>query len=140
MKILISACLLGQKCRYDGNANTHPAVCALADTHQLIAVCPEQLGGLPTPRPPAEIQADGHVRTQAGVDVTAAFALGAAQAVQLAQQHGCTHAILKAKSPSCGCGQIYDGTFSRTLIAGNGKAAAALLAIGVTVKNEGDVS
>ena len=94
------------------------------------------LGGLPTPRPPAERQPDGRVVTREGVDVTAEYRSGAEQALTLAQKHGCTCAVLKERSPSCGRGIIYDGTFSRTLVPGSGVAAQLLETQGIPVYGE----
>ena len=94
--------------------------------HTLIPVCPEILGGLPTPRPPAERLPDGRVVTREGKDVTAEYRSGAEQALALARKQGCVLAVLKERSPSCGRGRLYDGTFSRTLIPGSGVAAQLL--------------
>ena len=96
-------------------------------------MCPEQLGGLPTPRVPAEIQPDGRVVDAAGTDRTAAFEAGAREVLRIAQERGCTRAILKEKSPSCGVHLVYDGTFSGALVPGMGKAAALLAASGIDV-------
>lgn len=138
MKILVSTCLLGVPCRYDGKETLHQGVCSLAENHFLVPICPEQLGGLPTPRQPAEILHD-RVATKDGVDVTHAFVKGAALAVFLAHRLGCTHAILKQNSPSCGSGQIYDGTFSGRRIDGEGITAKALKTAGVAVFDENSV-
>ena len=119
MNILISACLLGCACRYDGKSKTHPAVELLRKKHTLIPVCPEIYGGLPTPRPPSEIVGD-RVQNSAGADVTDAYRRGAAEALRLAGLFGCKVALLKAKSPSCGKGLIYDGTFTGNKIPGDG--------------------
>lgn len=135
MKILVSACLLGVACKYSGGDNACPAVLALAGRHTLIPVCPEVYGGLPTPRPPAERQGD-RVVTEQGEDVTAQYQKGAQAAVLLAKLTGCEAAVLKKNSPSCGCGQIYDGTFTHTLTAGSGLTAEALLAAGIPMYNE----
>ena len=114
MNILISACLLGLPCRYDSTGKGWEGVAALAAAgHHLVPVCPEQLGGLPTPRPPAERVGEA-VRTQAGADVTEAYHRGAEGAVALARQLDCPCAVLKARSPSCGSVAIYDGTFTCT--------------------------
>ena len=126
MRILISACLLGARCRYDGVSKLQPWISDLAERHILVPVCPEQLGGLPTPRPPAERLPDGRVVTREGKDVTAEYRSGAEQALALARKQGCALAVLKERSPSCGRGRIYDGTFSRTLIPGSGVAAQLL--------------
>ena len=137
--LLVSACLLGVRCNHRGEASPSPAVAALGDRYRLIPVCPETLGGLPTPRPAAEQQPDGTVRTAVGDDVTAAYRRGAEATVALAAGVGATEAVLKARSPSCGCHEVYDGTFSRTLVAGLGVAAAALAAAGITLRSEEDV-
>lgn len=113
---------------------------ALRATHRLVPVCPEVAGGLPTPRPPAERSSvDGRVRTAAGTDVTDAYERGAAHAVRLAAAVGATGAVLKARSPSCGCHLVYDGTFTRTRVEGEGVTAAALRRAGVDVVDEDDV-
>ena len=115
--ILVSACLLGLRCRYDGSAKADARVLALAKTRALIPVCPEQLGGLPTPRPPAE-RVESRVLAANGTDVSAEFARGAEETLRLAQLFGCKTAVLKARSPSCGNGEIYDGTFSGRITRG----------------------
>lgn len=138
MKLLISACLVGVCCRYDGAAKPHPLIEALAKKHTLIPVCPEQLGGLCTPRPPAERQGDA-VRTQAGVNVTAQYRKGAEESLKIYDAMGCEAAVLKERSPSCGCGVIYDGTFSGILTAGNGVTVELLIENGVTVYGESDI-
>ena len=140
MNVLISACLLGLACRYDGQSKTYSAVEALrkeADIH-LIPFCPEQGGGLATPRDPAERQGDA-VRTQSGRDVTKQYRRGAAMALELAKTFGCMTAVLKEKSPSCGSGRIYDGTFTRTLTAGEGVTAELLKKHGITVVGESQI-
>lgn len=118
MKI-VSACLVGIPCRWDATGKEHDAIRVLVNEGKAISVCPEQLGGLPTPRVPAE-QVGDRVVTQEGVDVTDAYTRGALKALHVAHLYGCTEAILKARSPACGCGQIYDGTFSQTLMQGDG--------------------
>ena len=138
MTILVSACLLGCPCRYDGAAKADSRVLALMERHTLIPVCPEVYGGLPTPRPPAERQGN-RVVTEQGDDVTDQYQNGAQAAVRLAGLTGCKAAVLKKNSPSCGCGQIYDGTFSCRLIAGDGVTAEALKAHGITIYGESDV-
>ena len=105
----------------------------------MIPVCPETVGGLPTPRIAAERQPDGRLLRSDGVDVTSAYERGAAQAVALARVTGASRAVLKARSPSCGCGQIYDGSFSRTLTTGDGVTAEALRAAGIDVVSEEDL-
>lgn len=141
MNILVSACLLGTPCRYDGTGKLEPALERLrTQGHTLVPVCPEVLGGLPTPRPPAERQSDGQVVTREGVDVTAEYRAGAERALELARAHGCTLAVLKERSPSCGRGQIYDGTFSRALIPGSGVTAQLLEEHGISVYGESQLS
>jgi uncharacterized protein YbbK (DUF523 family) len=135
----VSACLLGVACNHEAQANTSAAVVELRRDRRLIPVCPETAGGLPTPRPAAEIQPDGRVRTAAGDDVTDAYRRGAAQAVRLATAAGAAGAVLKARSPSCGCHEVYDGSFSRTRVAGEGVTARALREAGVPVWSEYDV-
>ena len=137
MRILISACLLGEPCRYDGLSKPLPdeTLDRLMRGHTLIPVCPEQLGGLPTPRTPSERQG-GRVVMRDGKDVTAAYQRGAQIACALAMQTGAEAAILKARSPSCGSGRIYDGTFSGTLADGDGVTAAAVKQLGIPVYTE----
>ncbi|MHB8464701.1 MAG: 2-thiouracil desulfurase family protein [Acidimicrobiales bacterium] len=137
--LLVSACLLGVRCNHRGEASPSAAVAALGDRYRLVAICPETAGGLPTPRPAAELQSDGSVQTAAGEDVTWAYRRGAEAAVALATTIGAREAVLKARSPSCGCAQVYDGTFSRTLRAGRGVTAEALERAGVTVRSEEDL-
>ena len=137
MKILISACLLGACCRYDGASKAHPLAALLAERHTLVPVCPEQLGGLPTPRPPAE-RRDGRVVTQSG-DVTEQYLRGAEETLKLCKLLGCEAAVLKERSPSCGRGQVYDGTFSGTLTAGDGVTAELLAAHGIPVYGESQI-
>ena len=134
--LLVSACLLGEPCRYDGSSQPCASVIALSSIHKLIPVCPELLGGLATPRPPAEIQPSGRVINKIGDDVTEAYAQGAQIAVDIARSEGCRAAILKSKSPSCGAYEIYDGSFNGTLLPGQGMAAAALRAAGIVVTDE----
>lgn len=138
--MVVSACLLGVACTHDATARPAPSVAALGRTHRLIAVCPETAGGLPTPRPAAERGAGGRVLTEAGDDVTDAYERGAAHAVALAVAAGSPAAVLKARSPSCGCHEIYDGTFTRTRVPGEGVTAAALRVAGLEVVSEEDVA
>lgn len=135
MTILVSACLLGCPCRYDGAAKADPRVLALMERHTLIPVCPEQLGGLPTPRLPSE-RREGGVFDRGGKDVTFQYRQGAEEVLRLARLYGCTHAVLKERSPSCGSGQIYDGSFSHVLVPGSGVAAELLAQNGITVLGE----
>lgn len=135
MNLLVSACLLGVCCRYDGKSMPCPAVLALAKHHSLIPICPEQLGGLPTPRPSAERIGD-RVCNKEGVDVTEQYHRGAAEALRIAQLFSCSYAILKEKSPSCGCGWVYDGSFSGNLTKGMGVCAEFLTEHGISVIGE----
>lgn len=138
-KVLVSACLAGEACRYDGRSNADARVQALAAAGRAVIVCPEVAGGLKIPRIPAEIRVAGAKRkvyNKQNHDVTAAYERGAAHAVARARACGCRLAILKARSPACGCGEIYDGSFSHRLTAGNGIAAQALMAAGVIVITE----
>lgn len=132
MKILVSACLLGVNCRYDGTGEMRESVKELMKDHQLIPVCPEILGGLKTPRCPAERQGD-RVVTRDGEDVTEGYRRGAEETLKLAELFECSAAILKERSPSCGCGKIYDGTFTKTLKDGDGITAQLLKAHGIPV-------
>lgn len=132
---LVSACLLGLNCKYSGGNNRAPALLARMARHTLIPVCPEQLGGLPTPRTPAE-RREGRVVTEDGRDVTAQYEKGAAEALRLARLYHVDGAILKSRSPSCGRGEIYDGNFSHTVVPGDGVAAQALAAAGYPVYTE----
>ena len=135
MKLLVSACLLGCRCRYDGASKAHPLAADLAERYPLVPVCPEQLGGLATPRPPAERQGE-RVVTCTGADVTEQYRRGAEEALRLCRALCCTAAVLKERSPSCGCGAVYDGTFSGTLAAGDGVTAELLAANGIPVYGE----
>ena len=134
MKLLVSACLLGVCCRYDGASKAHPLAERLAEQHTLVPVCPEQLGGLPTPRPPAERRGD-RVVTQHS-DVTEQYRRGAEETLKLCKLFGCEAAVLKEHSPSCGRGTVYDGTFTRTLTAGDGVTSELLAANGIPVYGE----
>lgn len=152
MRIAVSACLLGETCRYDGRSKPCARVQELAaDGHELVPICPEVAGGLPTPRTPCEIvqapwmesgkarMADEHSWTildASGADRTAAYARGAQAELARAKEAGCELAILKAKSPSCGSGEVYDGTFSGTLVPGWGIAAATFRDAGIAVIDE----
>ena len=140
MNILISGCLLGLSCRYDGNSKglDKALIEKLKSRHNLIPACPEQLGGLPTPRNPSERIGEG-IFMDNGSDVSAQYRLGAEQALYLAKLFGCEAAILKERSPSCGCGEIYDGTFSGRLTAGDGVTAELFKANGIPVYGESRV-
>lgn len=136
--ILVSACLLGVACRYDGKRKSNEAVIALKEKYNLIPVCPEIMGGLPTPRLPSEIRGET-VIMENGEDVTDKYSKGAEETLRLARLFGCGKAVLKEKSPSCGSGRIYDGTFSKTLTEGNGVTAGMLLANGIKVAGETEI-
>jgi len=142
---LVSACLLGVACNHRGEGRPTPAVEALAGGDspesrvRLIPVCPEVAGGLPTPRPAAEVGPDRRVRTAAGDDVTQFYERGARHAVAVALSAGARRAVLKARSPSCGCHQIYDGTHRHVLVDGQGVTAMALRDAGIEVVSEEDL-
>jgi len=147
MNILVSACLLGTNCKYSGGNNLTPKVMELNKEHEIIPVCPEELGGLLTPREPCEIQEGSGkdvlegkvlVLNKAGEDVTQQFINGAKETLALAKQYNCPVAVLKSRSPSCGCGIIYDGTFSGELKEGNGVTAQLLLDNEIVVMTEKD--
>ena len=133
--ILVSACLLGEPTRYDGRSVPCDAVIALKEKYNLIPVCPEVLGGLPTPRTPSE-RVGERVLMRDGRDVSDSFLSGAVAAYEQYIANGCELAILKAKSPSCGRGRIYDGSFRGVLTDGDGVFAEYLVARGVRVITE----
>lgn len=139
--LLISLCLLGEPCRYDGKSlpMSGEVIERLKEKYILVPVCPEQAGGLPTPRIPAERMGKNVVRRD-GVDVTAEYRKGAEVALSLCRKHNISIALMKAKSPSCGAGLIYDGTFSGTLTAGDGVTAALLSENGIKVYTEKDIN
>lgn len=137
--ILVSACLVGLNCKYNGENNFNQEILDMVKNGEAIFVCPEQLGGLPTPRIPSEIKnIDGKrcVITKDGKDVTKEYERGALETLKVAKKLGITKAIFKANSPSCGCGIIYDGTFTGTKIIGNGITADLLIKNGIEVVNE----
>jgi len=134
MKI-VSACLAGINCRWDGKSSPNDLVIKLVKNGNAIPVCPEQLGGLPTPRSPAE-QKGEKVFTKEGREVTQEFYGGAEEGLRLAQMYGCNNAILKSKSPSCGIGKIYDGNFTGNLIEGNGVFSDMLIKNGLGAISE----
>jgi uncharacterized protein YbbK (DUF523 family) len=140
---LISACLAGINCRYDGKNSENELIMKLVKEEKAILVCPEELGGLPTPRPSCEIVADRDgikkVKTKSSEDKTKEFLKGAEEALKLAKEHNIKTAILKAKSPSCGVNKIYDGSFSGKLIEGNGLTADLLIKNGIEVITEVDL-
>ena len=145
--VLVSACLAGCECRFDGRANPSSSVARLVADGRAIQVCPEEDGGLPTPRPPAEIVGgDGHdvlagratVMTAQGEDVTDRYVAGAERALEAARAAGATKAVLKARSPSCGKGVIYNGTFTRARRPGDGVTTALLIQNGIEVFTESE--
>ena len=137
--LLVSACLLGERCRYDGKSKPCERVIALSDTYNLIPVCPEVMGGLPTPRTPSEICGE-RVLMKDGRDVTENYNRGAQKALEIARENRCTVAILKEKSPSCGSGLIHNGLFDGGLIAGDGIAAKLLKSEGIRVLGESEIT
>jgi uncharacterized protein YbbK (DUF523 family) len=147
-QILVSACLAGRQCRFDGSANPDDFIAKLVAEGRAVLICPEVDGGLRTPRPRAElaggsgsdvIAGRAAVITDGGEDVTGAYLKGAERALARARATGATAAILKARSPSCGVGEVYDGSFSRTLVEGDGVTAALLRAEGLSVLTEKDL-
>lgn len=141
VKVAVSACLLGVRCRFDGRSKPSTEVQRFLEGHecQVVKICPEVMGGLSIPHPPHEQRVlDGQVRVvdAEGNDHTEAFEAGARAACSLVCESGCTHAILKAKSPSCGVGEVYDGTFSDVLVPGDGVATKMLKEAGVVVATE----
>jgi len=141
MTIMISACLLGINCRYDGGNNVQTEWLEALQGHQLVPVCPEQLGGLTTPRTPAEIVSEEPlcVRMKTGMDVTGAFAKGAAESLKLAALTGATCAVLKERSPSCGVNLVYDGSFNHVIIPGMGLTARLLKEAGLSLYSEDEL-
>ncbi len=145
---VVSACLAGENCRYDGSSRTVPKLKGLIKRKEAVKICPEVLGGLPIPRQAAEIRGgDGEdvlsgtamVLNAKGEDLTYAFIKGAEASYEIAKNALATTAILKSKSPSCGCGMIYDGSFSGKLKKGNGVTAALFRLKGIKVMTEKDV-
>ena len=137
MKILVSACLLGVCCRYDGQAKPHEGALSLLGRHTLIPVCPEIYGGLAPPRPAAE-RVGERVLTAQGGDVTAQYRRGAEETLRLGRLYGCEAALLKERSPSCGSGVIHNGRFDGGLTPGDGVTAALLRANGIAVYGESE--
>ena len=137
-KILVSRCLLGENCTYRGDSNFCEKVAALSEKYELITVCPEADGGLSIPRDPAERQGD-KVISKTGKDVTAEYVKGAEIALEKALECGVSFAVMKARSPSCGSGVIYDGTFTGTKIQGDGVAAELLKKQGIRVITEEEI-
>ena len=132
MKILISACLLGENCKYSGGSNYSAAAAAFVEGHTVITVCPEMLGGLPAPRPCSEL-VDGIVRNRDGRSVDAEYRQGAALALEIARREQPDLIILQSRSPSCGVNQIYDGTFTGRKIPGQGVFAQLAIKEGFRV-------
>lgn len=142
--ILISACLTGENCKWDGGNNRNADILEFMERMEGTAifhpVCPEEMGGLSTPRPAAEIRIeDKTVVNTEERDVTAEFLLGADAALQTAKKYGCTIAVLKERSPSCGTKEIYDGSFSHRLVEGMGKTASVLSGYGIEVYGETEI-
>lgn len=135
MNILVSACLLGVNCRYNGTGMLLRELLDLKKKHHLIPICPEIYGGMKTPREPAEKRGN-KVVTKTGKDVTEYFERGSNEVLKLVKFYDCKYAILKERSPSCGYGKIYDGTFTKTLVDGNGVLAELLAENGITVIGE----
>ncbi len=144
---LISACLCGINCKYNGKNNRHPIFQTMLESEEVLPVCPEQIGGLPTPRPACEtiggtgmdvLSGKARVMSEDGRDVTEAFVNGAELVLEIAADRGINEAIFQSRSPSCGCGYIYDGTFSSHLIKGDGVTTALLRKHGIQVINEAD--
>lgn len=146
--ILVSSCLCGEKCKYNGGDNYNQDVIDYCKNQEVIKICPEVMGGLPTPRVPAEIvggtaedvlKGRAKVLTKDGRNVTKAFIKGAQDALNKAKTYDIQEVILKAKSPSCGKGKVYDGTFQGKLVEGNGITAQLLLEVGLIIKTEDDL-
>jgi len=139
-KVLISACLAGINCKFNGENNLLDSgiLDEISKKYHLLFVCPEVFGGLGTPREPAEMK-DGLVVTKTAKDVSENFKFGAEICLKIAKLNGCKKAILKARSPSCGSGQIYDGSFSKKLIFGDGVAAKLLKENGILVFSEDEI-
>ena len=137
MKVMVSACLLGENCKYNGGNNLNPDLLRLLSGHTVIPVCPEVLGGLPVPRIPAEI-VNGAVVNREGISVDDAFRRGAEKALELAAAERPDLVILQSRSPSCGTRHVYDGTFSGTLVRGKGVFAEMAVNAGFRVMDAED--
>lgn len=137
-KLLVSACLLGINCKYDGGNNYISEVEQLKEKYELIPICAEILGGLPTPRVPSERRGD-RVITKEGKDVTEQFEKGAVETEKIARFFECHMALLKERSPSCGYGEVYDGTFTKTCRSGNGVTAQHLENANISIFRESDI-
>lgn len=138
MKIMVSACLLGDNVKYNGGNNRHEKVLEYIKGHEVVPVCPEMLGGLPVPRAPGEIQ-DGIVRNEDGTSVDYEYRIGAAKALEIAESERIDMAILQSRSPSCGVNQIYDGSFTGRKIKGMGVFARLLSEKGYKVVDAEDI-
>ena len=137
-KIIVSACLLGDKCRYDGHSNYVPLIKELKEKYEIIVICPEVNGGLSIPRTPSEIKGD-RVINQKGKDVTKYFNKGVDYVLQVVKYFNIKKAVLKEKSPSCGVHNIYDGNFNNKVIEGQGWLTRKLKTLGVEVYNENEI-
>ena len=138
MKIMVSACLAGENCKYNGGNNRNEKVLRLSADHEVITICPEQMGGLPTPRVPAEIR-NGVVTAEDGRIVDVEFRAGAAKCLDIAMREQPDLIVLQSRSPSCGVKQRYDGTFSGTLINEPGVTAELLMENGFRVVDVEDL-
>ena len=138
MKVIVSACLAGDNCKYNGGNNINQKMMGFLKSHEMLKVCPEVLGGLPTPRPSAEI-VDGKVINTEGKNITKEFTLGAQKAFEIVQKEKPDLIILQSRSPSCGIKQIYDGTFSGNKIAGHGLFAELCIKAGYKVLDIEDI-
>ena len=132
MLLIVSACLLGENCKYNGGSNRSEDLCSLLEGHDLLPLCPECIGGLPTPRPPAEIRGERVINIK-GEDVTAYFKAGVDLCLKKIKEFPVDAAILQERSPSCGSGKIYDGSFKQKLTAGDGLFAGALKALKIPI-------
>lgn len=142
MNILVSACLLGINCKYSGGNNFAESIIKLKDIYNIIPICPEQLGGLKTPRNPCEIievNDDFNVIDKCGNDFTNEFRKGAKECLKIAKMFNCKIAILKERSPSCGVAEVYDGTFKGNVVTGQGLTTKILLQNGIKVYNENNL-
>ena len=137
-KLLVSACFVSKGYKYDGEANINLKIIELEQKYEFVFICPEVFGGLPVPRYPSEILGDKVVNI-IGEDVTQNFNLGAKKALEIAKKHNCKKALLKAKSPSCGKGMVYDGTFSHTLKEAHGITVRLLMENGIEVYTENEL-
>lgn len=135
---VVSACLAGVNCKYSGGNNLNEKIEKLVKEGKAILVCPEQLGGLSTPRDPSEQLGDKVVQ-DTGRDVTMEYNKGAEESLRIAKLYNCDKAILKSRSPSCGCGMVYDGTFSKTLVEGDGVTTKLFKENGIDIISSDDI-